>query len=90
MSLPAAPHRLRAAAGLALLIAFAWSLSTDRRGVSWRVVGWGLALQLLFGLVVLRTPAGVSFFHWMNGVVMAVLGYAELVRLLTAWGRGAV
>ena len=69
--------RLRAAVGLALLVALAWALSTDRRRVSWNLVAWGLGLQIAFALVVLRTPAGVAFFEWMNGLVSAVLGYAE-------------
>ena len=69
--------RLRAAVGLALLVALAWALSTDRRRVSWNLVAWGLGLQIAFALVVLRTPAGVAFCEWMNGLVSAVLGYAE-------------
>jgi hypothetical protein len=50
-----APERLRALAGLVLLMGVAYALSTDRRRVSWRVVAWGLGLQLLFALLVLRT-----------------------------------
>jgi CNT family concentrative nucleoside transporter len=70
--------RIRAAVGLCLLVALAWSLSTHRRHVSWRLVTWGIGLQVAFALVVLRTPAGVAFFDWMNGLVNAVLGYAEV------------
>ena len=72
-----APERLRALAGLVLLMGVAYALSTDRRRVSWRVVAWGLGLQLLFALLVLRTPVGVAFFRAVNGLVSAVLGYAE-------------
>jgi len=45
--------------------------------VDWRVVGWGLALQLLFAVLVLRTPVGLVFFEAVNHGVEAVLGYAE-------------
>ena len=71
------PARLRALVGAILLIAVAWSLSTNRARISWRVVGWGLGLQLAFALLVLQTPMGVTFFEGMNGLVRAVLGYAE-------------
>lgn len=67
--------RLRAALGLALLIGVAWSLSTARRRVSWRLVGWGLALQIGFALLVLRSPVGVLAFDTLNDVVHALLGY---------------
>ena len=67
--------RLRAALGLILILAIAWAFSTDRRKVSWRLVGWGLALQIGFALLVLRTPLGVAAFDALNHVVHAVLGY---------------
>ena len=68
-------ERLRAVFGLALLLVIAWICSTDRRKVSWRLVGWGLTLQIGFALLVLRTPAGVAAFDALNHVVHAVLGY---------------
>jgi CNT family concentrative nucleoside transporter len=76
-ALPATPARIRAAVGLVLLLGVAWALSKDRRRISWRVVAWGVGLQLAFALVVLRTPAGVALFEWLNTAVHAVLGYGE-------------
>jgi concentrative nucleoside transporter, CNT family len=72
-----APDRLRAAVGVVLLIGIAWRLSVDRSKVSWRVVGWGLGLQIAFAVLVLQTPFGIAFFEGMNALVRAVLGYAE-------------
>jgi CNT family concentrative nucleoside transporter len=51
-------------------------MSKDRRSVDWRVVLWGIGLQLAFALLVLRTPVGVAFFQNVNTLVRAVLGYA--------------
>jgi CNT family concentrative nucleoside transporter len=69
--------RFRAALGLGLLLLLAWLLSSNRRAVSWRLVGWGVGLQVIFALLVLRTPAGVAAFDGINHVVHAVLGYGE-------------
>ena len=71
------PARVRALAGVALIVAVAWGLSTDRKRVSWRLVAWGLGLQIVFAFIVLRTPVGIAFFEGVNGVVRALLGYAE-------------
>ncbi len=68
---------MRAAVGLVLLLGLAWALSSDRRRVSWSLVGWGLGLQVLFAVLVLRTPVGVLAFNWLNDVVHAVLRYGE-------------
>ncbi len=67
--------RLRAAAGVALLIGLSFALSKDRGKISWRVVAWGLGLQLAFAILVLRTSAGVAAFDKLNHVVHALLGY---------------
>ncbi len=69
--------RVRAAVGLCLLVAVAWALSSDRRSVSWRLVAWGIGLQIGFALLVLRTSVGVAAFDAINHVVHAVLGYGE-------------
>lgn len=76
-SLATAPDRVRAVLGLFLLLALAWSLSVDRKRVPWRLVAWGMGLQIAFAVVVLRTPLGVAAFEWLNSIVQAVLGFGE-------------
>ncbi|HUT24581.1 MAG TPA: nucleoside transporter C-terminal domain-containing protein [Sumerlaeia bacterium] len=63
--------------GIFLLVGFGWLISTDRRRMNWRAIGWGIGLQLLFALFVFRVPAGVGFFRWVNDAVIAVLGCAS-------------
>ena len=75
--LAAGPARLRAAMGAVLIVTVAWTLSTERSKISWRLVAWGLVLQFAFAGVVLQTPLGVAFFDWVNGLVSALLTYAE-------------
>ena len=55
--------RLISLAGLIGMLLLAWLLSENRRKVPWRIVLWGLALQLIFGLLVLRTALGRTFFE---------------------------
>ena len=69
------PGRLRGLVGLVLLLVAAWAMSTDRRRVPWRVVGWGLGLQFLFALIILRTPIGAGVFAALNDVIVALLGF---------------
>ncbi|MDH5589875.1 MAG: hypothetical protein OEZ37_07490, partial [Gemmatimonadota bacterium] len=67
--------RLRSVVGLLVLTLLAWLLSVNRSKVPWRVVGWGLSLQLVFALFILKTPMGESVFTYMNTVVVALLGF---------------
>ncbi len=64
-------------AGIFILMVFAWAFSTDRKVVNWRVIGWGLALQLLFGLFIFKLPAGANFFIFLNEILVRVLSVAN-------------
>ncbi len=69
--------RARSVLGLLVLVLIAWGLSTNRSRIPWRVVLWGIALQLLFALFILKTPIGTTVFDQLNNVVVALLGYME-------------
>ncbi|MCA2971607.1 MAG: NupC/NupG family nucleoside CNT transporter [Acidobacteriaceae bacterium] len=62
--------------GLLLILALAWFFSTDRRAIRPSLLLWGLGLQILFALLVLRTPLRGAFETASRGVE-ALLRYAE-------------
>ncbi len=68
-------QRLVSLLGLLVLIGIAWVLSVDRTDVPWRVLGWGLGLQLLFAVFILKTPMGEALFAGLNDVIVALLGF---------------
>jgi CNT family concentrative nucleoside transporter len=61
--------------GLAVFVLIAWLLSVNRPAIRWRVVGWGLGLQLVFALIILRTEAGRFVFSELNDIFTALIGY---------------
>jgi CNT family concentrative nucleoside transporter len=69
--------RALSALGLVALIGLGWLASTDRRRFPWRIVAWGLGIQLVLAAVLLRTPAGRAFFVGVNGAVTGFLGFAR-------------
>jgi len=62
--------------GYFILLIVAWSLSTNRKNVNWRVIGWGAAIQFVFAAFIFIIPAGVKFFVFINRIVLAVLDSA--------------
>jgi len=70
-------ERVRSGVGLLVLLLIAWGLSVNRSRINWRIVGWGVGLQLVFGLVILKTPIGTGAFDLVNGLVLALLGNME-------------
>ena len=61
-----------------LIIGIGVALSHNRRAIRWRVVAWGLGLQVLFAIFVLRVPAGQALFRWLGGLVTGILGYSYI------------
>lgn len=58
--------RLMSAFGLCCMVGLAWLLSEKRAKPHWRILVWGMGLQFLLGIVVLRTEAGTMFFTWVK------------------------
>jgi CNT family concentrative nucleoside transporter len=70
-------ERLIPLLGLVVLIGLAWLMSVNRRHFPWRVVLWGLILQLGFGLLLLRTPWGQAAFGWASSGVNRLLSFTD-------------
>lgn len=68
-------QRLISLFGLFAMVGIAWLLSEHRDRPPWRVIGWGIALQVVFGVLVLKTDVGLRLFSVLNDVVLALLGY---------------
>ncbi|MCP4200783.1 MAG: NupC/NupG family nucleoside CNT transporter [bacterium] len=67
--------------GLAVLLGIAWAISEHRSKVKLRTVAWGLGLQFLFAVIILRDD------YW-SFVGMAVLGTVIGVYLLSRKAEG--
>ncbi|UCD35517.1 MAG: hypothetical protein JSU90_01415 [Nitrospiraceae bacterium] len=63
-------------AGIFILMAFAWALSTDRKVINWRVVIWGVLVQILFALFIFVVPAGAGIFMVINDALVKVIDVA--------------
>ncbi|MFA4906679.1 MAG: nucleoside transporter C-terminal domain-containing protein [archaeon] len=59
--------------GIFILMLFAWLFSDNKRVINWRVIGWGIGLQILFALFIFVVPAGAKIFLFLNDLVLKVL-----------------
>ncbi len=63
--------------GIFVLLFIAWLLSNNRRLFPWRVAGWGLGLQLILAVILLRTPWGQAVFSGARLFVTRLLGFTD-------------
>jgi concentrative nucleoside transporter, CNT family len=59
--------------GIFVFVFLGWIFSKHHRVINWRVIGWGIGLQIAFGLFVFKVPAGTAFFLAINAVVVKVV-----------------
>jgi CNT family concentrative nucleoside transporter len=62
--------------GLIAIVGTAFLLSSDRKAIRKEVVFWGLLLQFLFAVLVLKTPLG-EVFYGISQFVNALLNYSS-------------
>ena len=70
-------ERLVALLGLGVFVGFAYLTSVNRRAIRWQPILWGLALQLIFALFILRTAIGFTIFQWLGNTVSGFLNYSD-------------
>jgi CNT family concentrative nucleoside transporter len=70
-------RRAMGVVGIAAMIGVAWALSSDRRKVNWRLVGFGVGLQFVFGFLVLKTGVGQALFDGASAVFQQLLAFTE-------------
>ncbi|MBK8499674.1 MAG: Na+ dependent nucleoside transporter [Flavobacteriales bacterium] len=67
----------RGAVGMAAIIGIAWAFSAKRKSVNWRVVGIGLAFQLVMALLVLYVPPAQWVFEIVGKCFVKVLDFTR-------------
>jgi len=67
--------RLQPIAGLAVILALAYCLSSARHAIDRRTVAWGLGLQFLFAVMVLKTDAGRAIFQSAGALITRLLNF---------------
>lgn len=71
-------ERLISLLGLGAFLGLAYLLSVNRKAIRWRPVIWGVALQIIFALVILRTPIGLVIFKGLGDGVSQFLEFSDV------------
>jgi CNT family concentrative nucleoside transporter len=68
--------KLQPLVGLIVILAVAYACSTNRRAIDRRTVAWGLSLQVIFALIVLKTATGQAVFQRLGALINRLLDFA--------------
>ncbi|MCG8362233.1 MAG: NupC/NupG family nucleoside CNT transporter, partial [Pseudanabaenales cyanobacterium] len=70
-------ERLISLLGLVVFVGIAYAFSHNRPAVRWRPVLWGIALQLILALFILKTPVGLAVFQFLGNLVNRFLDFSD-------------
>ncbi|MFP4556727.1 MAG: NupC/NupG family nucleoside CNT transporter [Bacteroidales bacterium] len=68
---------LRGLLGMIVILGIAYAFSTNRKAVSWKVVGIGLGIQLLLAIAILQFPPVQMFFDFAGKVFVKILDFSK-------------
>lgn len=63
--------------GVFLFVGLCWLSSEDRRSIKWRPIAWGIALQLLVGVVILLPAVSRLFYDVVNGLMTKLISFSD-------------
>ena len=70
-------YRLVSLLGLLVFIGISYLFSHNRRLVPWHTVLWGVALQLILGIIVLKSAIGQRTFQFLGSVAEQFLNFSD-------------
>ena len=63
--------------GIVVLLGIAVAMSNNRKQINIRIVAWGLGLQLLFALFILKTPIGKPLFGFLDKSISKLISFSD-------------
>ena len=63
--------------GIGTLLGIAFLLSENKKGINIKTVAWGLSLQILFALIILKTPIGRPIFSFFDSAISKLISFAD-------------
>jgi CNT family concentrative nucleoside transporter len=67
---------IRGIFGIIFLIGIAWVFSNNRKAIDWRLVGVGVALQVVFGLLITQVPQVAAGFNTVSAGFVRFLSFS--------------
>ena len=63
--------------GIIVLLAIAFALSNNRKQINMRIIGWGLGLQAIFAIFILKTPIGGPLFGFLDKTIRKLISFSD-------------
>jgi len=63
--------------GIFTLLAIAYAMSNNRQKINYKLVAWGLSIQIIFALLILKSPFGKPLFKYLDEAIKKIVGFSD-------------
>ena len=70
-------NRFTGILGILAILGIAYLLSNNKKNIDYRLIVWGLGLQIFFGIFILVTPFGKPIFTWCDQAINKLLSFSQ-------------
>lgn len=71
-------ERVISALGILVFIGISYAISVNRHAVRWRTIAWGLGLEFILALVILKTSWGLKIFKSLGDIIGNFLAFSDI------------
>ncbi|MBC5794233.1 MAG: NupC/NupG family nucleoside CNT transporter [Sphaerospermopsis sp.] len=71
-------ERVISALGILVFIGISYAISVNRHAVRWRTIAWGLGLEFILALVILKTSWGLKVFKSLGDIIGNFLAFSDV------------
>jgi len=63
--------------GILTLLVIAFAISNNRNKINFRTIFWGLGLQFIFAVFILKTPIGKPIFSFLDKIITKLISFSD-------------
>ena len=63
--------------GIFVLLGIAYSLSNNKSKIDFKLVSWGLVIQFVFALLILKSPIGKPVFSYLDKIITKLISFSD-------------
>ena len=63
--------------GVFVLLGIAYCLSNNKSKINYKLVGWGLTIQFLFAVLILKSPIGKPVFSFLDKIITKLISFSN-------------
>ena len=63
--------------GIFTILGIAYLLSNNKKHINYKLVAWGISIQLIFAILILKSPIGKPVFSYLDKVITKLISFSD-------------